>query len=97
MLAAASLALQRFAGIATETAVVPAGADGVLAQQGALIVASLPSGGPDATRRRLLARARLPVLLVHGGLRPGGLAPDRTLTRFRWSIAPDDATAERRK
>jgi DNA-binding SARP family transcriptional activator len=95
MLAAASLALQRFAGIATETAVVPGGADGVLAQQGALIVASLPSSGPDATRR-LLARARLPVLLVHGGLRPGGLAPDRTLTRFSWSIAPDDATAERR-
>jgi hypothetical protein len=29
------------------------------------------------------------VLLVHGGLRPGALAPDRTLTRFSWTAAPE--------
>jgi hypothetical protein len=28
----------------------------------------------------------VPVLLVRGGLRPGGLAPDHTLTRFSWSL-----------
>jgi DNA-binding SARP family transcriptional activator len=88
MLAAASLALQRFAGIAAEPVVVPPGPDGVLAQEGSVIVASLPRDEPDATRRRLLERSRIPVLLVHGGLRPSGLAPDRTLTRFSWSAAP---------
>ena len=89
MLAAASLALQRFAAIAAEPVVVPPGAAGVLAQEGALIVASLPGDELDATRRGLLERAQIPVLLVHGGLRPGGLAPERTLTRFSWSAAPD--------
>ena len=56
-LAAASLALQRFASVDAETALVSPGAAGV------------------------------PVLLVHGGLRPGGLAPDRTMTRFSWSLS----------
>jgi hypothetical protein len=85
-LAGASLALQRFAGISAETALVPPGATGVLGEDGAAIVASLPRGKLDATRRALLA-ADTPVLLVHGGLRPGGLAPDRTMTRFSWSLA----------
>jgi DNA-binding SARP family transcriptional activator len=85
-LAAASLALQRFAGIAAETALVAPGARGVLSEHGAAIVASLPRGELDATRRALLA-ADVPVLLVHGGLRPGGLAPDRTMTRFSWSLS----------
>jgi hypothetical protein len=87
MLAAASLSLQRFAGVATETAIVPPGPGGVFSQDGAVIVASLPAGGLDETRRRLLEQSPVPVLLVHGGLRPGGLAPDRTLTRFSWTAA----------
>jgi Bacterial transcriptional activator domain len=85
-LAAASLALQRFAGITAETALVPAGSTGVLARSGAAVVASLPRGGLDATRRALL-ESDLPVLLVHGGLRPSGLAPDQTMTRFSWSLS----------
>ena len=85
-LAAASLALQRFAGVSAETALVRAGPHGVLNEGGAAIVASLPRGELDATRRALLA-ADVPVLLVHGGLRPGGLAPDRTMTRFSWSLS----------
>jgi DNA-binding SARP family transcriptional activator len=88
MLAAASLSLQRFAGIASETVIVPPGPDGVLRQEGAAIVASLPAGGLDATRRRIVERSPVPVLLVHGGPRPGGLAPDRTLTRYSWTAAP---------
>jgi len=40
----------------------------------------------DTTRRALVERARVPVLLVRSGLKPGGLAPDRTLTRFSWSL-----------
>jgi DNA-binding SARP family transcriptional activator len=41
----------------------------------------------DATRRALAERSQVPLLLVRAGLRPGGLAPDRTLTRFSWSLA----------
>jgi DNA-binding SARP family transcriptional activator len=91
-LAAASLSLQRFAGVAAESVLVRPGPDGVLSQGGAVIVASLPRGELDVTRRALLA-ADVPVLLVHGGLRPGGLAPDRTMTRFSWSLSGGDPTS----
>jgi DNA-binding SARP family transcriptional activator len=76
-LAAASLALQRFAGIAPEPVIGP-----VIEQAGSLIVASLARGA------ELAARAAVPVLLVRGGLRPSGLAPERSLTRFSWTAAP---------
>lgn len=82
-LAAASLALQRFAGVRVETALVRPGPDELT---GAAVVASLPSGGLDATRARLLA-SPFPVLLVSGGLRPSGLAPTETRTRFSWSLS----------
>ena len=89
-LAAASLALQRFAGVAAEPVIVAPGVEGLLAAatNAAAIVASLPSAELDATRRKLRERSPVPVLLVHGGLRPGGLAPDRSLTRFTWSVSP---------
>lgn len=87
MLAAASLALQRFAGITAETMLVAAGPDGILAERGAAIVASLPAVPVDDTRRALIERAPVPVLLVHSGIRPSGFAPDRTLTRFSWSLS----------
>jgi DNA-binding SARP family transcriptional activator len=83
MLAAASLALQRFDGVRVETTLVPPGAAAI---DGAVVVASLPAGGLDPTRRALLAKP-FPVLLVHGGLRPGGLAPPETRTRFSWSLS----------
>ena len=81
-LAAASLALQRFGGIAADTALVAPGPSGILGQPAAAIVASF---GRDATRRALLD-ADVPVLLVHGTARTSALAPDRTLTRFSWSL-----------
>ncbi len=87
MLASASLALQRFTGTGAETAIVPPGAEGILAQAGSAIVVSLPRAELDPTRRALVERSPVPVLLVHAGLRPGGLAPERTLTRFSWSLA----------
>ncbi|MGN6800185.1 MAG: AfsR/SARP family transcriptional regulator [Gaiellaceae bacterium] len=82
-LAGASLALQRFAGVSVLTALIPPGPDAIT---GAAVVCSLPRAELDATRRALLA-APFPVLLVHGGLRPSGLAPAETRTRFRWSLA----------
>jgi DNA-binding SARP family transcriptional activator len=86
MLAAASITLQRFAGVAAEPALVPPGVDGILGQHGSAVVASLPPGDLDPTRRALVEQAEVPVVLVRSGLRPGGLAPDRTLTRFSWSL-----------
>ncbi len=86
LLASASLALQRFAGTAAEPVLVPPGPNGILSQQASLLVASLAPSDPGETRRALVERATMPVLLVRGGLRPGGLAPDHTLTRFSWSL-----------
>jgi len=51
-----------------------------------VVVGSLPAGDLGVTRRTLLTRSSVPVLLVRAGLRPGGLAPERTLTRFSWSL-----------
>jgi hypothetical protein len=86
MLASASLALQRFAAVAAEPVLVAPGAEGILGETGSLLVASLPRGELDATRRALVDGSRVPLLLVHTGLRPGGFAPERTLTRFSWSL-----------
>ena len=86
MLANASLALQRFTHVAAEPILVAPGPDAVLAQESSLIVASLPAGELDVSRRRLVEGADVPVLLVRPGLRPSGLAPDHTLTRFSWSL-----------
>jgi DNA-binding SARP family transcriptional activator len=85
MLAGASLALQRFAGIAAEPVIVPG--DAVVPDGAGLVVASLPPGQLDATRRDLLDASPVPALLVRAGLRPSGLAPDQTLTHFSWSLA----------
>ena len=63
------------------------GADAILREAGSLLVASLPAAGLDETRQALVQGTRTPILLVHGGLRPGGLAPEHTLTRFTWSVA----------
>jgi hypothetical protein len=87
MLAGASLVLQRFAGMGAETAIVAPGAEGILSEPAAAIVVSLARSELDPVRRALSERAEVPVLFVHSGLRPGGLAPDRTLTRFSWSLA----------
>jgi len=86
LLASASLALQRFAGTSAEPVLVPPGAAGVLEQRGSVIVASLPALELDRARAELVERTTLPLLLVRGGLRPSGLAPEQTLTRFSWSL-----------
>ncbi|HWJ31352.1 MAG TPA: AfsR/SARP family transcriptional regulator [Gaiellaceae bacterium] len=86
MLASASLALQRFTQVAAEPVLVPPGPEGVLAQESSAIVASFPRGELGGSRARLLEQATVPVLLVRGGLRPSGVAPDHTLTRFSWSL-----------
>jgi DNA-binding SARP family transcriptional activator len=86
LLANASLALQRFAGTTAEPVLVAPGAMGILEQPGSLIVASLPALELDRTRAELAERTTVPLLLVRGGLRPSGLAPEQTVTRFSWSM-----------
>ena len=92
LLAAASIAVQGAVGIDAEPLLVEPG-------PGALIVATrgahaLALGLSPAWRRRglgtvrraLAGRAEAPLLLVHRGPRPGGLAPAASKTRFTWSL-----------
>jgi DNA-binding SARP family transcriptional activator len=89
-LAAASLAVQRAVGIDAAPLLV-AGDELVRATAGArVVVCGLPLGwrrsGLGAVRSDLVADAQAPVLLVHRGPRPGGLAPADSSTRFTWSL-----------
>jgi DNA-binding SARP family transcriptional activator len=92
LLARASLLVQQVVGIATEPALVPAGAEGVLgaAAGGRLLVVGLSdrwrAEGIGASRVALAAAADVPTLFVRRGPRPGGLAPSETLTRFTWTL-----------
>ena len=91
LLANASLAVQRLAGVVAEPLLVDAAPDAFLQ---ALENATLVVGGLS-TRwrteglgdlRSSLLRARPPVVFVHGGPRPSGLAPRDARTRFSWSL-----------
>jgi DNA-binding SARP family transcriptional activator len=93
ILASASLALQRTAGVAPEPVLVDAGEAALLtaAAGASAIVAGLSERwnreGIGAFRLVLARRAPCPVLLVRSGLRPGGLAPAHAMTSFTWSGA----------
>jgi DNA-binding SARP family transcriptional activator len=93
LLASASLLVQRAVGVATEPLLVPRGADGIVeaAEAAGLIVGGLSERwrqeGLGETRLDVARRARPPTLLVRRGLRPGGIAPQQTMTRFTWSLA----------
>ncbi|MBA3475718.1 MAG: hypothetical protein H0T10_03070, partial [Actinobacteria bacterium] len=92
LLADAALAVQRLVGVSCEPLLVEATEEALLAavEQGALVVVGFSSRwrseGLGATRRALVQQARPPALLVHRGLRPGGLAPREHGTRFTWTI-----------
>lgn len=92
LLADASLATQLVVGVAAETVLADPSEDALAAAVGdaAVVVAGLPgrwrAEGLGAVRRGLLQRS--PVLLVHRGARPGGLAPSDSRTRFSWSLEP---------
>jgi DNA-binding SARP family transcriptional activator len=93
VLASASLALQRVFGLAVEPVLLRAAEDEVLAAvaESAVAVVGLPErwrrNGLGRIRGALAAEAESPVLLVRRGLRPGGLAPRASLTRFTWTLA----------
>ena len=92
LLGQASLVVQRFLDVAAEPVLTPAGADGVVgaaSEAGMVVVGFSPrwrDEGIGEVRREIIDRLTCPVLLVRRGLRPGGLAPASTLTRFSWSL-----------
>jgi DNA-binding SARP family transcriptional activator len=88
------LAVQRVLGISAEPLLTPPGEEGMLeaSRDAGLLVVGLSTRwhreGLGSARLRLAREAAPPTLLVRRGLRPGGLAPPATLTRFTWSIRP---------
>ena len=93
-LASASLAVQRVLGIGAEPVLLPPAVPDVLAaaEDAAVVVVGLPDrwrrAGLGRIRSALAVDARPPALLVRRGLRPGGLAPRESLTRFTWTLGP---------
>jgi DNA-binding SARP family transcriptional activator len=92
LLADASLAVQRVVGVATEPLLAEP-TEGALVkavENATLVVVGISprwrQDGIGEARRALVRAARAPILLVHGGIRPGGLAPRGSGTRFTWSI-----------
>ena len=102
LLAAAALMVQRAVGVATEPLLVARGSEGIVraADDAGLIVGGLSGRwrqeGLGETRLAVARSARPPTLLVRRGLRPGGLAPQESHTRFTWSLGVREATASRR-
>jgi hypothetical protein len=93
LLANASLVLQDVTGIDTEPLLVERGEKAVIeaADDAGLLVVGLSvrwrQEGLGPTRLAVAREARPPTLLVRRGLRPGGLAPRESLTRFTWTLA----------
>jgi DNA-binding SARP family transcriptional activator len=92
LLASASLAVQRALGVVAEPLLVEPGPQALVraAAGASYAVAGLSDRwqreGLGEARAALAADAEPPVLLVCRGLRPGGLAPNASLTRFTWSV-----------
>jgi DNA-binding SARP family transcriptional activator len=93
LLAQASLLVQRAVRVPTEPVLVSAGPDEILRATGdtGLIVIGLSERwrqeGLGETRLAIARDAACPTLIVRKGLRPGGIAPSRSFTRFTWSLA----------
>jgi DNA-binding SARP family transcriptional activator len=94
LLSHGALAVQRVLGISAEPLLTQPGEEGMLkaSRDARLLVVGLSTRwhheGLGPARLRLAREATPPTLLVRRGLRPGGLAPPATLTRFTWSIRP---------
>ena len=93
LLANASIAVQRALGVPAEPVLVAPEPDALvaIAREAGVVVVGLT----DRWRRDGLGRARTaiatqtsaPTVLVRRGIRPGGLAPRESETRFTWTIA----------
>ena len=94
LLASASLAVQHAYGIAAEPLLLAPGPQELVqaSAEASLVIVGLSDRwqkeGLGQTRAALTQLATIPVLLVRRGLRPGGLAPRESRTRFTWSLKP---------
>lgn len=94
LLADASLAVQRVVGVTAEPVLAEPSEQGLLDSlvEAGVVLAGFPARwrveGLGA-RQALIDRLVAPVLLVQRGMRPGGLAPRDSWTRFSWSLSPD--------
>jgi DNA-binding SARP family transcriptional activator len=92
LLARASLLVQEVVGIVAEPVLVRRGEEGVLegARDARLLVIGLSerwrSEGIGPARLAVAGAARVPTLFVRRGLRPSGIAPTETITRFTWTL-----------
>jgi DNA-binding SARP family transcriptional activator len=97
LLSHGALAVQQVLRISAEPLLARPGEEGMLeaSQDAGLLVVGLSTRwhreGLGQARLRLARESAAPTLLVRRGLRPGGLAPPAALTRFTWSIAPEQA------
>jgi DNA-binding SARP family transcriptional activator len=92
LLASASLIVQRVTGVVAEPRLAAPGAAAIAAAAAdaeLLVIGLSPRWRREGIGhdRMELARTAAPVLLVRSGLRPGGLAPAESLTRFTWTLA----------
>lgn len=93
LLADASLLVQQFAGVVAEPLLTAPGPDDLLqaSEEAGILVVGLSDRwaveGLGAVRSRLAREASTRVVFVRRGVRPGGLAPTQTRTRFTWSLA----------
>ena len=92
LLANASLAVQRTLGVSAQPLLLEPEPAALLAaaEDAALVVVGLPDRwqkqGLGDARAALAGAARTSLVIVRRGLRPGGLAPPETLTRFTWTL-----------
>ena len=92
LLADASLVVQHTTGVVAEPRLGAPGVEGLRAQaaDAGLLVVGLSerwrSEGLGPTRASLVETPVTATLLVRRGIRPSGIAPPATLTRFTWSI-----------
>ena len=91
LLAHAAVAAQRLAGVSTRPLLAPPSPEGLrdaVEPAGVVIIGVVESwrtvGIGDA--RRALVAGGAPLVLVHRGPRPGGLAPAESRTRFSWTL-----------
>jgi hypothetical protein len=79
-------------GVVAEPVLAPAGGEGFLgaAHDAAVVVVGLSerwrSEGLGEARRAIAAGAARPTLFVRRGVRPSGVAPGETMTRFTWTL-----------
>ena len=95
LLPRASLLVQQVVGIVTEPVLVRPGEEGVLeaSRDARLLVVGLSdrwrTEGIGHARLAVALGAEVPTLFVRRGLRPSGVAPNETLTRFTWTLGSE--------